>query len=318
MNQLSVKVAKKKAEAEDVVSLELTSIDGRPLPPFSAGSHIDVLIRDGLIRQYSLCNDPTEHHRYVIGVLRDPKSRGGSVAVHDEIVEGRVLQISEPKNHFALKQAKRSLLLAGGIGVTPILCMAARLATIGADFEMHYCTRSLERAAFHQHITQSAFSEKVNFHFDDGPPLQRLDLPALIANADPDTNLYVCGPGGFINFVAKTATDLGWKDAQIHFEHFGAQIQASASDVAFDVKLASSGKVITIAAGKTIVGVLAENGVEVPVSCEQGVCGACVTRVLDGTPDHKDLYFTDEEHAMNDQMTPCCSRSKSALLVLDL
>lgn len=318
MNQLSVKVTKKTTEAKDIVSLELASIDNHPLPPFSAGSHIDVRVRDGIVRQYSLCNDPTEQHRYVIGVLRDPKSRGGSVAVHDEITEGSVLEISEPKNHFALTPAKRSVLLAGGIGVTPVLCMAERLAAIGAEFEMHYCNRSLERTAFHQRISDSSFADKVHFHFDDGPPSQKLDLPTAIGKADPDTRLYVCGPGGFIDFVVMAAKEFGWKSEQIHFEHFGAQAPDSTGDSAFDVKLASSGKVIAIPIGKTIVGVLAENGIDVPVSCEQGVCGTCVTRVLDGTPDHRDLYFTDEEHAKNDQMTPCCSRSKGPLLVLDL
>jgi vanillate O-demethylase ferredoxin subunit len=318
MSQLAVRVAKKRIEAEEVVSLELTPIEGQSLPAFSAGSHIDVLVSDGIVRQYSLCNNPTERHRYVIGVLRDPNSRGGSVAVHDEIVEGMILRISEPKNHFTLKAARRSLLLAGGIGVTPILCMVEELARIGANFEMHYCTRSLARTAFHQRIIGSAFSDRVSFHFDDGPVPQRLNLLKLIGNPDPDTTLYVCGPSGFIDFVTKTAENLGWQGEQILFERFGAQSQSSASDVSFDVRVASSGKIITVGSGKTIVAVLAEHGVDVPVSCEQGVCGTCVTRVLAGTPHHRDLYFTDEEHAKNDQMTLCCSRSKSPLLVLDL
>src|SRR5690606_646223 len=142
MSQLTVKVVNKVKEAEEIVSLELASVDGRPLPSFSAGAHIDVLIRDGLTRQYSLLNDSSEQHRYIIGVLRDPESRCGSVAVHDDINVGDTLEISAPKNHFELVQAKRTLLFAGGIGVTPLLCMARRLSTIDADFEMHYCTRS--------------------------------------------------------------------------------------------------------------------------------------------------------------------------------
>ncbi|OAJ53676.1 Vanillate O-demethylase oxidoreductase [Paraburkholderia ginsengiterrae] len=318
MDRLAVRVTRKKIEAENVVSLELTSIGGQSLPAFSAGSHIDIVVRDGIVRQYSLCNAPTERHRYVIGVLRDPYSRGGSMAIHDAVVEGTILHISEPKNHFALKPARRSLLLAGGIGVTPIICMAEQLTRIGADFEMHYCTRSLERTAFHQRIIGSPFSDRVSFHFGDGPAPQRLNLPLLLGNPESDIALYVCGPGGFIDSVIKTAENLGWQGQQIIFERFGALTRSSASDVSFEVKVASSGKIITIAGGKTIVAVLAEHGVDVPVSCEQGVCGTCVTRVLAGTPDHQDLYFTDEEHAKNDQMTLCCSRSKSALLVLDL
>jgi vanillate O-demethylase ferredoxin subunit len=293
MSQLAVRVTRKRIEAEDVVSLELTPIEGQSLPAFSAGSHIDVLVRDGIVRQYSLCNDPAERHRYVIGVLRDPNSRGGSVAVHDEVVEGTILHISEPKNHFALKPARRSLLLAGGIGVTPILCMVEQLAKTGAEFEMHYCTRSLGRTAFHQRITESAFSDRVSFHFDDGPAPQRLNLHMLIGNPDPGTTLYVCGPGGFIDFVTRTAENLGWQNKQIIFERFGALKPSSASDVSFDVKVASSGKIVTVASGKTIVAVLAEHGVDVPVSCEQGVCGTCITRVLAGTHHHPYLYFRD-------------------------
>src|SRR5690606_20828712 len=160
MSQLTVKVVNKVQEAEEIVSLELASLDGRPLPSFSAGAHIDLHIREGLIRQYSLLNDSGEQHRYVIGVLRDPESRGGSVAVHDDIQVGDTLQISAPRNHFELVHEKRTLLFAGGIGVTPILCMARRLSQIGADFDMHYCTRSRERTAFHDAITGSSFADK--------------------------------------------------------------------------------------------------------------------------------------------------------------
>jgi vanillate O-demethylase ferredoxin subunit len=318
MNQLSVKVVRKVQEAVDIASFELAAADGSALPPFSAGSHIDVHVRDGLVRQYSLCNDPCETHRYLIGVLRDPNSRGGSVGMHDGIKEGDVICISEPKNHFPLVQAKRTLLFAGGIGVTPILCMAERLAQAGADFEMHYCTRSLERTAFHARIIESSFAGKVQFHFDAGPQEQKLDLPRLIAKPDSDTHIYVCGPGGFIDHVVNTAKGLGWNGAQIHLEYFGAKAQDTSADGAFEVKVASSGKTFTVPADKTVIKVLAENGIEVPTSCEEGVCGTCITRLLDGVPDHRDVYFTDEERARNDQFTPCCSRAKSGCLVLDL
>lgn len=318
MSQLSVKVVNKIQEAVDIAGFELAALDGSPLPPFSAGSHIDVQVRDGLVRQYSLCNDPGETHRYQIGVLRDPKSRGGSVAMHEEIKVGDVIRISEPKNHFALVPAKRTLLFAGGIGVTPVLCMAERLAQTEADFAMHYCTRSIERTAFHARIKASAFADRVQFHFDAGPPEQKLDLPALIAQPDTDTHLYVCGPGGFIDHVINTAKELGWSSAQIHLEYFGAKAQDTSGDGAFDVKIASTGKTYTVPADKTIIAVLAQNGVEIPTSCEEGVCGTCITRVLEGTPDHRDVFFTEQERAKNDQFTPCCSRAKSACLVLDM
>jgi vanillate O-demethylase ferredoxin subunit len=318
LHNISVKVVKKVAEATDIASFELASIDGTPLPAFSAGSHIDVDLGDGLVRQYSLCNEPNETHRYVIAVLRDPVSRGGSSAMHDRIDVGTEMVISEPKNHFPLVNAKRSLLFAGGIGVTPILCMAERLAQIGADFDMHYSSRSPDRMAFRERIAASTFADRVHFHFDDGDAGQKLDVKKIIADAPPDAALYVCGPGGYIDHVINTAKAQGKAADTIHKEYFGAVVQVSADDGVFDVKIASSGKVYAVPTDKTVLEVLVQNGVDVPFSCEQGVCGSCLTRVLDGTPDHRDMYLSDEEQAQNDQFMPCCSRAKSKLLVLDL
>ncbi|MDZ5461444.1 PDR/VanB family oxidoreductase [Azohydromonas lata] len=318
---LRVRVARKAQEAEGICSLELTSVDGAALPPFSAGSHVDVHLGGGVVRQYSLCNDPAETHRYLIAVLRDPASRGGSAAVHDAVKEGDELQISAPKNHFALAhEARHSLLLAGGIGVTPILCMAERLAVMGASFDLHYAARSRERAAFVQRIQGAAFADRAQFHFDDGPEAQRLDLAALLAQPQPGTHLYVCGPKGFMDAVLSSARAAGWGEQQLHWEFFSAGAEAAprTGDEAFEVQLASSGRVITVAPDRTVTQALAEAGVEVLVSCEQGVCGTCLTRVLQGTPDHRDVYLTPEEQAANDQFTPCCSRAKSARLVLDL
>lgn len=317
MNTMDVKVVRKTREAEDIFSFELASINGGLLPPFSAGAHIDVHV-GGMVRQYSLCNDPQELHRYLIAVLRDPKSRGGSIAMHDGIREGDVIRISEPKNHFPLVPARRTLLFAGGIGITPILCMAEQLANIGADFEMYYCTRSRERTAFFDRISGSSYVQRAHFHFDDGPAEMKLDLATLLARPDEGTHLYVCGPGGFIDYVTSTAKQNGWASANVHLEYFGAKQQDTSADGAFEVRINSNGKCFTVPADKTVVRVLEENGIDVPISCEQGVCGTCITRVLDGTPDHRDLYFTDEERAKNDQFTPCCSRAKSRMLVLDL
>ena len=318
MDGINVRVVRKVQEAVDIASFELAAVDGAALPPFAAGAHIDVHLRDGLVRQYSLCNDSRETHRYLIGVLRDPNSRGGSVAMHEIVSEGDVLRISAPKNHFPLMPARRSLLFAGGIGVTPILCMAERLAHAGADFAMHYCTRELARTAFHGRILDSPFAGRVQFHTDTGAPEQKLDLPRLLAAPDPETHLYVCGPGGFIEHVVNSAKGMGWNGANIHLEYFAAKAHDSSLDGAFDVKIASSGKTFTVPADRTVIAVLAENGVKVPTSCEEGVCGTCITRVLDGVPEHRDAYFTDEEKAKNDQFTPCCSRALSACLVLDL
>lgn len=316
---LSVRVARKTLEAEGIASFELVSTDGLPLPAFAAGSHVDVHLPGGLVRQYSLCNDPTETHRYLIAVLRDAASRGGSVAMHEQVNEGDMLTISSPKNHFALAhEAQSHLLLAGGIGVTPLLCMAERLAHSGARFEMHYCTRSKSRTAFVPRIQASALAAHVQFHFDDGPPAQRADIVALVGAPTPGRHLYVCGPKGFMDAVLARARAQGWPEAQIHFEFFAADPAAGGEAGAFEVMLASSGRVVAVPEGVSVVKALAACGVVIATSCEQGVCGTCLTRVIDGLPDHRDLYLTPEEQAAGDQFLPCCSRARSARLVLDL
>lgn len=318
---LQVRVERKAVEADDICSYELVSMDGTALPPFSAGSHIDVHLRPGLVRQYSLCNPPHEQHRYLICVLRDAASRGGSQAMHDDIHAGTTLQISVPKNHFPLVAAKRSLLLAGGIGVTPILCMAEALSAQDATFEMHYCARSPERTAFRDRIASSSYSGQVQFHYDSGDAAQKLDLPALLSGLDRQTHIYLCGPAGFIDHVLATARAQDWPKDQVHLEYFGAAAATApdaGTDQAFEVKLASSGKVYSIPAGSTVLRVLTDAGVFIPASCEQGVCGTCLTRVLDGMPDHRDLYMTEAEQEANDQFTPCCSRARSTTLLLDL
>lgn len=316
---INVRIVRKTNETPDVVTLELAPVDGGSLPGFSAGSHIDVEVQPGVVRQYSLCNDSEEEHRYIVGVLRDPASRGGSVAVHDVLQEGQVIRISSPRNHFPLvHHARRSLLFAGGIGVTPILCMAERLASIGSDFDMHYSARSEERTAFVGRIQSSAYRERVQFHFDDGHADQALDLKKTLAAEPDDCHLYVCGPGGFIDFVINTAKSMGWRDDHIHFERFSAKPVDTSADESFEVQVASSGKVYVVGEDESIVSVLAEDGVEVSTSCEQGICGACITRVLDGTPDHRDQVLSDAERNEESWITPCCSRSLSKRLVLDI
>jgi vanillate O-demethylase ferredoxin subunit len=269
-------------------------------------------------RQYSLCNASHESHRYRIAVLRDPASRGGSVAMHDGVQEGDVITISTPRNHFALHPAQRTLLLAGGIGVTPLLCMADRLARTGAQFTLHYCTRSAERTAFVDEITVSPMAPHVHFHFDAGAPEQKLDLPAVLTQPGPDARLYVCGPAGFIDYVVNTAKSLGWAQDRIHLEYFGAPAQDTSGDEGFEVRIASTGKVYPIAPDVSVVEALRKEGIDILTSCEQGVCGTCLTRVLEGEVDHRDMYLTDEEKAANEQFMPCCSRARSKLLVLDL
>ena len=317
---LQVRVARRTEEAQDICGLELVAIDGGTLPSFAAGSHIDVHLPGGIVRQYSLCNDPSEAHRYQIAVLRDPASRGGSSAVHEVVAEGDVLQISAPRNHFALEpDAPHHLLLAGGIGVTPILCMAERLSVLGASFRMHYAGRSRQRMAFQQRIADSTFADQVQLYFDEGDASQRLNIEAVLADALPDTHLYVCGPQGFIDAVLDAARQQRWSEKRLHWEFFAAaNVGPRGEDTAFEVQLASSGRVVSVAVGQSVTQALQDVGVEIMVSCEQGVCGTCLTRVLSGQIDHRDSYLTAEEQAADDQFTPCCSRARCERLVLDL
>ncbi len=287
------------------------------LPEFSAGSHIDLHLPGGLIRQYSLCNHPSERYYYRIGVLRDPNSRGGSQAVHDLVREGDVVSISIPRNHFQLTPASRYLLFAGGIGVTPIVCMADVLSRKGSDFTFHYCVRSADRMAFAKRIKDPSFRNNVRLHFDDEPLQQRLRIEEILAEECVDTHLYVCGPTGFISWIIDAAKCAGWSSDRLHFEHFTPAV-AAGNAASFEVELASNGRILLVPAEKTVAKVLHENGINLPVSCEAGVCGTCLTRVLAGEPDHRDIYLTEEERAQNDQFTPCCSRSLSSRLVLDL
>ncbi|MGH8328544.1 MAG: PepSY domain-containing protein, partial [Steroidobacteraceae bacterium] len=297
---LTLRVTRRRLEATDICAFELSDPKGRDLPPFSAGSHINVHVRPGLIRSYSLCNDPRETHRYLIGVLRVPDSRGGSRAMHETLQEGALVEVGVPSNRFPLAHsARRHLLLAGGIGVTPILSMAERLAAMGAEFQMHYCTRSLDRTAFIERIRGSTFAGRVLFHLDDGPPDQRFDPASVLAHPNADTHLYVCGPGGFMDAVITAARSSGWQEENIHREYFKGGTQSSALNVPFDVKVASTGHVIRVPAGKSALEALREAGVELQSSCAQGVCGTCMTRILAGEPDHRDLYLTTEERARN-------------------
>lgn len=320
LNELSrkVRLSRKSVEAEGICSFELVDPQGGSLPQFSAGAHIQVNLGGGIVRPYSLCNDPAETHRYVIAVLLEPESKGGSSGMH-ALKEGDIIQISDPRNHFHLvENAARHLLIAGGIGITPLLAMAWRLWRIGAEFELHVCARMRSRAAFVHHSRAAPFADRMHFHFDDGPDQQKFDLRGVLTACNPSTHLYVCGPGGFMSFVLGGARSEGWSEERLHFESFSGDIAIHEGDGPFEVEIASSGEVIQIAAGQSVVHVLFDHGIDVPVSCEAGVCGTCVTGVLGGVPDHRDMYLTPEEQGRNDQFLPCCSRAKTARLVLDL
>nr|WP_315464168.1 PDR/VanB family oxidoreductase [uncultured Rhodoferax sp.] len=316
---LQVRVAAKRVEAQDICSLELVDVNGGALPAFTAGAHIDVHLPNGLVRQYSLCNAPSERRRYVIGVLRDAASRGGSKAVHDLVLEGSVLTISTPRNLFPLEStAPHHLLLAGGIGITPMLAMAEHLAATGGAFTLHHCNRSRERTAFVERLAAEPFAPRAFHHFDDGEASQKLDIAATLKNAPAGTHLYVCGPQGFMDAVLNAGRAAGWPEERLHREYFGAAPVDHSNDGSFELEIASTGKVIQVRADQTALEALHAGGIDIPMSCEQGVCGTCLTRVKAGTPDHRDQYLMPEEQAANDQFLPCCSRSKSGRLVLDL
>lgn len=316
---IPVRVALKRAQAEGICSFELVHAEGGVLPPFEAGAHVEVHLPGGVTRPYSLCNDPAQTQRYRIAVLRENASRGGSILLHEQVAEGDRLEIGAPRNLFALApQAASHLLLAGGIGITPLLAMAQRLAAQGAPFDLHYCARSKARAAFVDEIERSAFAGQVRFHFSEGDAARRLDVAKLLAERKPGQHLYACGPAGFMSAVLDAAKAHGWPGDQVHREVFSAEPVDTSNDGAFEVELKSSGRVVAVPAGCSIIRALSDAGVFVPTSCEQGICGTCLTPVLSGTPDHRDQYLTDEERAAGQLILPCCSRARSARLVLEL
>ncbi len=319
MTTLAVRIARKSFETAQIARLELVAADGASLPAFSAGAHIDVHTPGGPVRQYSLCNDPTETHRYVIGVLRDAASRGGSRALCERAEAGHLLQVGTPRNHFPLDEsAAHSLLLGGGIGITPLLCMAERLAARNASFELHYAVRSRPAAAFLGRIAEARWADRAHLHCDDGPPAQRLDLADVVARPSDGTHLYVCGPTGYMTAVLGAARAAGWREDHLHSEYFASVEAPSGAKRSFELQLARSGRVLTVPADRSVAEVLIAAGVDLDVSCEQGVCGACLTRVIDGVPEHRDMLLTPAERAANDQFTPCCSRALTSRLVVDL
>ena len=307
-------------DAHDVTGrvkrFELVSPDGSPLPPFTAGAHMDVRMPNGLIRSYSLLNPPSERHRYVIGVLRENSSRGGSAWMHDELSPGAEIEVEGPINNFELDDsAAEHLLIAGGIGITPLLSMAHALADKGARFRLLYCTRSRPEAAFADHI-EEWFGVAAEFIHDDGIPGRGLDLSGRLAQRPDGAHLYVCGPRGFID-AARAAAE-HWPPGTVHFEFFSAAAgDSTARDEPFDVELARSGRYLHVPANRSLLEVLRTDGMRVKTVCRAGVCGTCKTRVLAGVVDHRDEFLTDAERA--NWMQVCVSRAAPGQrLVLDL
>lgn len=304
-------------ETSAIKTFELVDPEGLKLPVFTAGSHVDVTLPDGQLRQYSLCNAPAERHRYLLSVLRETAGRGGSRQMHERVLVGDLLQVSMPRNHFPLAaSAARHLLIAGGIGITPLLSMLHSLQALGADFVLHYCTRDAAQTAFRTLLADDGVAPSVHLHHDGGVPGKGLDVAALLATVVASTHVYCCGPAGLM--AAVKAASAHWPSEQIHFEHFAAPIAPTATvrDADFEVEIASTGAVYPVPPDRSILSVLLSEGLLIDSSCEAGVCGTCMTRYLSGEPDHRDVVLTEAEQ--REQVMVCVSRAKSARLVLDL
>jgi vanillate O-demethylase ferredoxin subunit len=314
---VKVRVSSVSRETDDISLLELRPVSG-DLPPFSAGAHVDLHLSNGLVRSYSLTNPAGERHRYVIGVKKEPLGRGGSLFIHEQLHAGEETTVSPPRNTFTLcDDAASSVLIAGGIGITPLISMAQRLEEVGKPWELHYAARSQRSAGFVSRLLE--FGSRVRFYFptdaERQPRATRMNIASIITNAAPEAHIYCCGPERMLT-AFKTAT-AGRDALRTHVEHFANTLGVDKAGE-FEVVLAKSGRTIAVPSGKSILDALLELGIDAPYSCMEGVCSSCETRVLSGIPDHRDLILSSEEHAANDRMMICCSRSKSGTLVLEL
>jgi ferredoxin-NADP reductase len=316
-HRIPVRVNRIVTEAQDVKSFELVSATSEPLPRFAPGSHIDLTIEPGLTRSYSLCGDPRDHSRYLIAVKRVADSRGGSRALHWRVAEGDVLTTSVPRHHFGLRSgARHHVLIAGGIGITPLLAMARHLASEAASFELHVFVRTPEQAAFRDLLARGPLREKVRFHY--GVDRERLPdrLREILLPRPDDGHLYLCGPQPFMDLTIDVAAP-HWPRHAIHREHFRPD-PAAGERRPFQIELARSGGVLAVPACKSILQVLGEHGIAHVHSCEQGVCGSCMAGVLGGVPDHRDTFLTEDERRRGRTMLLCVSRAATDRLVLDL
>jgi tetrachlorobenzoquinone reductase len=315
---VQVRVKRITYEAENINSYELVAPRGGDLVPFTAGSHIDLHLSNGMIRSYSLVNDQREQNRYVIAVNKDAASRGGSKFIHETLRVGDIVTISHPKNNFALQEnASHSVLIAGGIGITPLFSMIRRLETLGGSWKLYYAARTRFTAAFLDELNALRPNVHLDLHvnFDQEPSGRMLDLSTIINDVPADAHIYCCGPVAMLEaFEAATA---GRPPSHVHVEYFKAK-EKPAAEGGFDVKLARSNRTIKVQPGKTILDALLDAGITANYACAEGVCGTCETKIIEGVPDHRDLFLSKEEQAANKTLMICCSGSKSSTLVLDL
>lgn len=312
--QITVRVHAMRFEAQGIVSVELVSPQGAELPAFAAGAHIDLHLPNGVVRSYSLSNSPLERQRYVIGVLNDRNSRGGSRYVHEQLRVGATIQIGAPRNNFPLDEsAAHTVLIAGGIGITPIYSMLNELRRMGKSVELLYCARSRNEAAFVDHLVAEG---RAQTHFDQeagGPP----DLRGYLASKPAASHFYCCGPTPMLNAFESLCAELNLP--HVHVERFApAEPVVAMQGSEYECQLARSQKMVLVPAGKSLLDALLEAGVDVDHSCREGVCGSCETAVLDGVPEHRDGVLTKAERESGKTMMVCVSGCKGNRLVLDL
>lgn len=306
-------------EAEDIRSFELVDPEGGELPPFEPGAHLDVRAPNGAQRRYSIANTPRDRHRYVIAVLDQPQGRGGSRAMHQLLRAGDLIEVTGPHNFFPVAPgAKHTILLAGGIGITPIMAMRAALADESGSYELHYCARSADRAAFGRNLSEDVEQGRAKLHFDEGDPSKGLNIAELLREQPEGTHVYFCGPAGFMSAVREATAH--WPPERVHFEYFGAEpiqpVEKTGSTQGHTIVLEKSGMTIETSGSQTVLEAVRAAGVEAESSCEAGMCGACKTRYLAGKPGHNDFVLSDEER--EEYVLICCATIDEGPLVLDM
>ncbi len=298
-------------ETDRVRVLTLEDPDKWDLPPFTPGAHVDIRLSNGMVRQYSLCGNPRDRKQYRIAIQREIAGRGGSAFVHDHVPVGSILSLSLPRNHFPpASDASRHILIAGGIGITPFLPMIMHFDARGTPWELHYCTRTADETAF---LNQLKELSSCRVYHDGGDPARGLDIGSLLARQDEGDHVYCCGPGGLIEAVRRAAAH--WPEDTVHFEYFGSAA-CGPTGTDYEVELGRSGVVVPVVRGQSMLVALRAAGVEVEASCEAGVCLACKTPYLSGTPVHRDLIMTSDDR--QSYITPCVSGCAGGRIVLDI
>lgn len=314
--RMKLRVAALHCEARDVLFMELRDPTGAELPAFTPDAHLEVNLGNGLLRHYSLCNDPAERNRYCLGVGLSRDSRGGSKLIHETIRVGSQLSVSLPRNNFPLDAAPdEAVFIAGGIGITPIMAMIHACIAAQRNWRLFYCTRNRQRTAFYEDLRALA-PGCCHFHFDDEQAGILFDAAATLSGVTASAHVYCCGPAPLMHAVQ--AATAGRAPEHVHFEWFTTATLDARTDKPFAIVLRGSGIRLEVPSDRSILEVLEDNGLGVPYSCREGLCATCRTPVLSGIPDHRDNVLSSSERAANDQMMICVSRAKSAVIELDL